>query len=202
MEDLEVKVEAARSEYELSVCTYAAHIDRMNAKFRAMLAERKPQELSPQEFRGWKPEYKAAFDGRCSRKGKESTGPPEALPRRSRMLGEAQLRAAGPPMRREAPLGGAEPHMAASLPALELCSSMSGKARPSGAKRHISFLFFKGSLIKYNSNQTRTTENISASAEAKRKLMPESVGDSCGKADGTRWRELQAGSELRSNPDI
>jgi hypothetical protein len=47
-----------------------------------------------------------------------------------------------------------------------------------------------------------TTKNISAAAEAKRKLMPESVGDSCGKADGTRWRELQAGSELCSNPDI
>jgi hypothetical protein len=71
MEDLAAKVEAARSEYTSSVCSHAGGIDQMEAKFRGMLAKREPQleELRPHEFRGWKPEYEAAFDGRCDRGG-------------------------------------------------------------------------------------------------------------------------------------
>jgi hypothetical protein len=81
MEDLAVKVEAARSDYESSVCSHAGEIDQMEAKFRAMLSEARLRaaeppilaqpdaELRHQEFRGWKPEYEAAFDGRCDRGG-------------------------------------------------------------------------------------------------------------------------------------
>ena len=87
MSDLEVKVEAARSDYESSVCTYKAHIDQMEAQFRGMLAEKKLQldacfgsDLCHREFRGWKPEYEeAVFDGRCSRGGGGGGGGLEQL---------------------------------------------------------------------------------------------------------------------------
>ena len=69
--DLAVKVEAARSDYESSVCSHAGEIEQMEAKFRAMLEQSSKAAMlgKPQEFRGWKPEYEAAFDGRCARGG-------------------------------------------------------------------------------------------------------------------------------------